>query len=118
MAFFRRPPKPPAAALSIDFEGFQPELRVIAHTATRRDEAERGPQVRMCAADARLRLLIDGELAWVRGPRGQQIAELVVDDEIPEFACVLRDMPSVSVGDAVRVVKPDLDTPRPPRTSV
>lgn len=118
MAFFRRPPKPPAASLSIDFEGFQPELRVIAHAATRLDESERGPQVRMCAADARLRMLADGELAWVRGPRGQHIAEVVVDDEIPEFACVLRDAPRVSVGDAVRVVKPDLDTPRPPRTSV
>jgi hypothetical protein len=55
---------------------------------------------------------------WVRGPRGQQIAELVVDDDVPEHACVLRDIASVSVGDAVRVVKPDLDTPRSSRTSV
>lgn len=116
MSFFRRPPSSPP--LPLDFEGYQPALRVIAHVATRKDEPDRGPQVRMSSPDARLRLLTDGELAWVRGPRGQQIAELVVDDEVPEHACVLRDIPSVSVGDTVRVVKPDLDTPRSSRTSV
>lgn len=116
MSFFRRPPAAPK--LSIDFEGYQPELRVIEHIATRRDEPERGSQVRMSSPDARIRMLTDGELAWVRGPRGQQIAEVVVDDEVPEHACVLRDIASVSVGDAVRVVKPDLDTPRSSRTSV
>jgi anaerobic selenocysteine-containing dehydrogenase len=116
MAFFRR--SPPSVKLPIEFGEFQPELRVIAHIATRKDEPERGPQVRMCGADARFRVLTDGELVWVRGPRGQQVAELVIDDEVPEHACILRDMPSVSVGDAVRVVKPDLDSPRSPRTSV
>jgi len=116
LSFFRRPPSSPT--LPLDFEGFQPELRVIAHVATRMDEPERGPQVRMSSPDARLRLLTDGELVWVRGPRGQQIAELVVDDDVPEHGCVLRDIASVSVGDAVRVVKPDLDTPRSSRTSV
>lgn len=110
MAFFRRPPAAPK--LPLDFEGYQPELRVIEHVATRKDEPERGPQVRMCAVDARIRMLVDGELAWVRGPRGQQVAALVIDDEVPEHACILRDIASVSVGDAVRVVKPDLDTPR------
>lgn len=116
MPFFRRPPSTPR--LPLDFEGYQPELRVIEHIATRRGDPERGSQVRMSAPDARLRMLTDGELVWVRGPRGQQIAELVVDDAVPEHACVLRDIASVSVGDAVRVVKPDLDTPRSPGTPV
>ena len=107
MAFFRQSPIP-------TIPSFQPELRVIEHRATRRDEQERGPQVRMCGADARLRLLTDGELAWVQGPRGQQLAEVVVDEEIPEHDCALRDMPGVVVSESVRVVKPDLDTPRRP----
>jgi len=115
MAFFRRSAPPPK--LPTDFEGFQPELRVIAHVATRMDEPERGPQIRMSSPDAHLRMVTDGELAWVRGPRGQSLATVVVDDEVPEHGCVLRDMPSVSVGDAVRVVKPDLDTPRSSRTT-
>lgn len=115
MPFFRRSSPPPR--LSTDFDGYQPELRVIAHVATRMDEPDRGPQVRMASADARLRMLTAGELAWIRGPRGQQLAEVVVDDEIPEHGCVVRDIPSVSVGDAVRVVKPDLDTPRSSRTT-
>jgi anaerobic selenocysteine-containing dehydrogenase len=116
MPFFRRSSPPPK--LSIDFEGYQPELRVIAHVATRMDEPERGPQIRMSSPDARLRMVTDGELAWVRGPRGQSLARVAVDDDVPEHGCVLRDVPSVSVGDAVRVVKPDLDTPRSPHTSV
>jgi anaerobic selenocysteine-containing dehydrogenase len=90
---------------------FQPELRVIEYIATRKDEPERGPQVRLSGADARFRLLSDGELAWVRGARGQQLAEVVIDETIPQHACVLRDIPGVLAAESVRVVKPDLDTP-------
>lgn len=91
---------------------FQPELRVIEYIATRRGEPERGPQVRMCSTDAKLRLLSDGELAWIQGSRGQQLAELMIDDSIPEYACALRDVPGVVLSEQVRVVKPDLDSPR------
>ena len=96
--------------------GFQPELRVIEYRATRKHETERGPQVRLSGVDARFRLLSDGELAWVRSARGQQLAQVVTDDTIPQHACILRDIPGVLAAESVTVVKPDLDTPN--RTNV
>ena len=127
MSFFRRPPSSPP--LPLDFEGYQPALRVIARhqdrfrvvaltafgNAETLREQERETKARYAGLVGDH---ADRADAWGRGPRGQQIAELVVDDEVPEHACVLRDIPSVSVGDTVRVVKPDLDTPRSSRTSV
>ncbi|HEY5086431.1 MAG TPA: hypothetical protein VII66_03645 [Gemmatimonadaceae bacterium] len=89
---------------------FQPELRVIEYVATRKDDPERGPQVRLSGVDARFRMLVDGELAWVRGARGQQLAEVVIDESFPQHACGLRDIPGVLAAESVRVVKPDLDT--------
>ncbi len=89
---------------------FQPELRVIQYVATRKDDQERGPQVRICDRDARFRVLASGELAWVRGSRGQQLAEVVIDDAFPEHTCGLRDIPGVLAAETVRVVKPDLDS--------
>lgn len=86
----------------------------MRYVATRMDEPERGPQIRLNPADARVRLLVDGELAWVVGPRGQQLAAVVVDEGVREHECVLRDVPGVTLAEAVRVTKPDLDAP--PRT--
>ncbi|MEO7103801.1 MAG: hypothetical protein ABI311_10520 [Gemmatimonadaceae bacterium] len=105
MKFFGSSPTPSDSV-------FQPELRVIDYIATRKGDTERGPQVRLSAEDARFRLLSDGELAWVRGKRGQQLAEVVVDDSIPQHGCGLRDIPGVLAAEAVLVVKPDLDTPK------
>ena len=95
---------------------FDPELRVVGYIATRLSDAERGPQVRLNPADARLRLLVDGELARVYGPRRQQIAQVVIDDTVAPYTCVLRDLPGVDLAESVRVSKPDLDTPPSQRT--
>lgn len=110
MRFFRSSSAPPPR-----IEGFQPPLRVVSHLTTRMTDAERGPLVRMNPADARLRLLSDDELAWVQADRGQQLATTVVDEAVAPHTCVLRDVPGVSVSEAIRVVKPDLDTPRSQR---
>lgn len=90
---------------------FQPRLNVIEFVATRRGDAERGPQVRMHPSEARIRLVQDGELVWVAGPRRQELAELVVDETIPPGHAALRDIAGVTVTEAVTVSKPDLDTP-------
>ena len=50
-------------------------LRVAGFVATRVSDPERGPQVRLAPVDASDRLLTNGELAWVHGPRRQQLAE-------------------------------------------
>jgi anaerobic selenocysteine-containing dehydrogenase len=91
---------------------FDPELRVVQYVATQKGDAERGPQVRLNPVDAKRRLLVDGELVWVKGERGQQIAPLVVDETVAEYTCVLRDVAGVVVSEAVRVSKPDLDSPQ------
>ncbi len=67
-------------------------LRVSAFVGTRATDPERGPQVRLNADDARSRLLIDGELAWVQGPRRQELATVVVDDTVKRGDCGLREV--------------------------
>ena len=88
-------------------------LRVEGFIATRRDDLERGPQVRLRADDARYRLLTDGELALVEGPRGQQLAQVRIDDTVPRGGVVVRDVGGVSPSEIVYVMKPDLDAPPP-----
>ena len=85
-------------------------LRVAGFVATRRGDEVRGPMVRMHPDDARQRLLTDGELAWVNGPRRQQLAEVVCDESIRKGDVVLRDISGASPSETVRIVKPDLDT--------
>jgi anaerobic selenocysteine-containing dehydrogenase len=85
-------------------------LRVSAFVGTRAADLERGPQVRLNSLDARSRLLVDGELAWVQGPRRQELATVVVDDTVRRGDCGLRDVAGASVSELVRVTKPDLDS--------
>lgn len=60
--------------------------------------------------NARERLLIDGELAWVYGPRRHELATVHVDDAVPFGEVVLRDVVGASPSEIVRVIKPDLDS--------
>jgi hypothetical protein len=80
--------------------------------ATRRSDPERGPEVRMNGNEASLRLLIDGELVWVYGPRRHELATLRVDDSLPRGDVILRDIVGASPSEIIRVVKPDFDTDR------
>ena len=85
-------------------------LRVASFIGTRASDVERGPQVRLAPEDAQSRLLADGELAWVHGPRRQELATVVVDEQVRRGDVVLRDVGGVSPSEIVRVVKPDLDS--------
>jgi hypothetical protein len=62
------------------------------------------------ADEARVRLLVSGELAWVYGPRRQELCTVLVDDTIKRGDVVLRDVAGASPSELVRVVKPDLDS--------
>jgi anaerobic selenocysteine-containing dehydrogenase len=90
-------------------------LRVEQFLASRVSDAERGPQVRMRADDAVQRLVQDGELVWVEGPRRQQLATLVVDDSVPRGGVILRDVAGVAPSELIYIIKPDLDAPQPSR---
>ena len=73
-------------------------------------DSDRGPQVRLSPSDAQARQLVDGELAWVYGPRRQELATVVVDESVKRGDVVLRDIAGASPSELVRVVKPDLDS--------
>ena len=85
-------------------------LRVVRLIATRAGEAERGPAAFVNPADATNRLLTDGELAWVHGPRRHELATVHCDAAVPAGDVVLRDILGASPSETVRIVKPDLDT--------
>ena len=96
-------------------EGFQPWLMVSQYIATRSGDSERGPLVRLHPSEARKRLLEDGELVWVYGPRRHELAVLVVDDSVSPGQVVARDIAGVAPAETVRVVKHDFDAGRSKR---
>ena len=68
--------------------------------------------IRISPKEAKLRLLQDGELAWVYGPRRNELAVVVIDETVPEGGLIARDIAGITVIDSVRVTKPDLDSRR------
>lgn len=90
---------------------FRPLLNVIEYTSTKKGEPERGPMVRLRGSEARFRLIQDGELVWVAGPRRQELAVLQIDESIPAGHVALRDVAGVTITESVTVSKPDTDTP-------
>ncbi|HEX7939404.1 MAG TPA: molybdopterin dinucleotide binding domain-containing protein [Gemmatimonadaceae bacterium] len=85
-------------------------LRVARFTGSKKGDAERGPAIFINRADAANRLLNEGELAWVYGPRRQELATVIIDESVKPGDVFLRDIAGVAASESVRVVKPDLDT--------
>ena len=85
-------------------------LRVARFTGSKKGDKERGPAIFLNRADAANRLLNEGELAWVYGPRRQELATVVIDATVKPGDVFLRDIAGVAASESVRVVKPDLDT--------
>ncbi|HEX5831079.1 MAG TPA: hypothetical protein VFY16_08870 [Gemmatimonadaceae bacterium] len=94
---------------------YNPPLQVVGFEATRAGDPERGPQIRLNASEAQLRLLSDGELIYVQGPRRRELAVVAVDDTIPRGGVVARDIAGLAVSEIVRLIKLDLDRDRAPR---
>ena len=90
---------------------YNPPLQVVGLIATKRGDPDRGPEVRVQGKEASFRLMQDGELVWVIGPRRQEIATLRVDDTLPRGAIVLRDVVGAAPSEIVRLRKVDTDTP-------
>jgi hypothetical protein len=89
---------------------YNPPLQVVGFHGTRRGDPNRGPQIRMRTDEAALRMLTNGEMVWVQGPRRQELAVLVVDDTVPRGGVVVRDIAGLAVSEIIRITKPDLDT--------
>ncbi len=94
------------------YERYNPPLSVVGFVATRPTDTDRGPLIRMRGEDARLRLLQDGELVWLYGPRRHELVTVRVDDSLPRGSVILRDVAGAAPADVVRVIKVDPDIPR------
>ena len=88
---------------------YNPPLQVVGYIATRSGDEDRGPQIRLNAEEARFRLILDGELVWIYGPRRHELAPVMIDDDVPRGGVVVRDIAGVTVTEIVRIVKPNLD---------
>ena len=95
-------------------ETFNPPLRVLKFVATRATDPERGTKVWMNKEEALTRLLTDGELVWVHGPRRQELAALAVNDDVPRGHVIVRDIAGIQASEVVTIVKVNTD-PRPAR---
>lgn len=100
-----RKPEPPKKSEA----AYNAPLRVAHFHATRVGDAERGPEVRMRGEDAVRRLLTDGELVWVNGPRRKELAVLVIDERLPRGDVALRDIAGIAPSEIVSVIKPEFD---------
>ena len=102
----------------MDSETLNRPLRVAELMATKRGDDDRGPMVIMNPRDARERLLTDGELAWVYGPRRQELATVRIDEDLRLGDVILRDIVGAAPSETVRVIKPDLDRRGRPNTAL
>jgi hypothetical protein len=89
---------------------YNPPLRVIGLMATRAGDPDRGPLIRMRSDDANFRLVLEGELVWVYGPRRHELATVELDDDLPRGSVVLRDVAGASPSEIVRIVKVDAES--------
>ena len=96
-------------------EELRPWLLISQYIATKVGDAERGPMIRLHPSEARKRLVEDGELVWVYGPRRHELAVLVVDDAVSPGSAVARDILGVAPAEKVRIVKHDFDAGRSTR---
>lgn len=83
---------------------------MLEYVATKKGDAVRGPMIRLSPTDARIRLLVAGELAWVQGPRRNELAVVEINEKIPDGSLVARDIAGITVSERVVVTKPDLDS--------
>ena len=75
---------------------------MLEFISTKQGDPERGPMVRLRSSEARIRLVEDGELVWVHGPRRKEVAVLVIDEAIPAGKVALADIAGVTVDGARR----------------
>ena len=98
---------------------YNPPLQVVGFIGSRRGDAERGPALSLNREEAAMRMLADGELVFIIGPRRKELAPVIIDDEVPRGGVVVRDIAGLMVSDVIKLVKPDMDRgPAPARTEL
>jgi hypothetical protein len=92
-------------------ELYNPPLQVVAFIGTKVSDADRGPEIRLQAFEAHVRMVHEGELVWVYGPRSHNLATVRIDDAIPRGGVVVRDIVGLAVSEIVQLVRIDSDRP-------
>lgn len=90
---------------------YHPPLQVVGFIGTRASDAERGPLVMLNTEEARLRMITDGELVWVYGPRRHDLTRVTIDDTVPRGGVIARDIAGLAPTEIVRLIKVDTDRP-------
>jgi anaerobic selenocysteine-containing dehydrogenase len=90
---------------------YNPPLQVVGFVGTRLSDAARGPLVLLNAEEARLRMINDGELVWVYGPRRHDLTPVKIDETVPRGGVVARDIAGLAPTEIVRLIKVDTDRP-------
>ena len=67
--------------------------------------------MRLRPDEAERRLIDDGELVWVYGPRRHDLAVAIYDSDVPKGGVIARDIAGLVVSEIVRLVKVDTDRP-------
>ncbi|GDX88056.1 hypothetical protein LBMAG44_19690 [Gemmatimonadota bacterium] len=91
---------------------YNPPLQVIGFIATKLRDTDRGPEIRLQPFEAHVRMVEEGELVWVYGPRGHSLATVRIDDSVARGGVIVRDIVSLSTTDVVRLVRTN-DADRP-----
>ena len=84
---------------------YNPPLQVVGFTATKTGDAERGPEVRMNAYEAHVRMLHENEYVWVYGPRRHDLAVVRIDDSVPRGGLMARDISGIAPSEVVTLVR-------------
>ncbi|MFI5243644.1 MAG: hypothetical protein ACHQQR_00345 [Gemmatimonadales bacterium] len=84
---------------------YNPPLQVVGFIATRREDEERGPLIRLRPDEAKQRSIVEGELVWVYGPRRHDLAAVELDETLPRGGVVVRDLAGLAPTEIVRLVK-------------
>jgi hypothetical protein len=88
---------------------FDRPLQIVRYLATRPGDADRGPRVWINGEEARRRIMLDGELVWIYGPRRHDLGPVSIDETLPNGSAVVRVVTGVAVSEIIRLVKPDVD---------
>lgn len=90
---------------------YNPPLQVVGFIATRVGDTNRGPEIRLNAYEAHIRMVHEGELAWVYGPRRHDLATVRVDESVPRGGIIAQDIVGLAPSEIVRLVRINTDRP-------
>lgn len=91
-------------------------LQVAQLIGTRSGDEERGPLIWMNKEEAVRRMLLDGELVRITGPRRVEFATLMIDNRVKRGEAILRDLIVAAPSELIKVHKPEWDIEPPKRS--